>query len=83
MKLGSANLNIINLYLPANPRYNSYKPSIQQWNQLIEQHSNEVGETYSIININTLLTTAEDFVYNIEPSVIGSEKIANLIYLSR
>lgn len=82
VKLGNTNINILNLYLPANPRYNSYKPSIEQWNQLINKYSNKVGEMYSVVDIYSLLTSPEDFVYDIEPSNIASQKLANIIYLS-
>ena len=82
-KLGSVNVNIMNLYLPANPRYQSYKPSINQWNQLIEASSSNIGETYNVIDLYTLLTSPNDFVYDIEPSESASDKIAYLIYLTR
>ena len=82
-KLGSAKLNIINLYLPANPRYQSYKTQIDFWNELINKYSNGVGEMYNVIDLNSVLKSPNDFVYDIEPSELGSEKIANLIYLTR
>jgi hypothetical protein len=37
---------------------------------------------YNVINLYTLLTKPEDFVYDIEPSDIASEKIADVIYLT-
>lgn len=82
-KFSNAKLNILNLYLPANPRYQSYKSSIYQWNNLINQYSSKIGEMYNVINLDTLLTNANDFVYDIEPSITGSQKIANIIYLTR
>jgi|Laugresbdmm110sd_1035091.scaffolds.fasta_scaffold21326_2 lysophospholipase L1-like esterase len=82
-KLGSTKLNIMNLYLPANPRYQSYKKQIDWWNDLINKYSNEVGEMYNVIDLNSVLKSPNDFVYDIEPSELGSEKIANLIYLTR
>ena len=82
VKLGNTNINILNLYQPSNPRYNSYKQSIEQWNQLINKNSNKVGEMYNVVDVYSLLTTPNDFVYDIEPSNIASQKIANLIYLS-
>jgi lysophospholipase L1-like esterase len=82
-KFGSAKINVLNLYLPANPRYQSYKTSIDQWNQLIEEYSSKIGEIYNVINLDTLLTRPEDFVYDIEPSVSASQKIATAIYLTR
>ena len=82
-KLGSIKINIINLYLPTNPRYQSYKSSVDLWNKLINEHSSKIGEMYNVIDLHSLLTSSNDFVYNIEPSEIASEKIANIIYLTR
>jgi lysophospholipase L1-like esterase len=82
-KLGSTKLNIMNLYLPANPRYQSYKQIIDFWNNLINKYSNGVGEMYNVIDLNSVLKSPNDFVYDIEPSELASEKIANLIYLTR
>jgi hypothetical protein len=73
----------MNLYLPANPRYQSYKSSIDQWNSLINEYSSKIGAMYNVVDLNSLLTKPEDFVYDIEPSETASEKIAYLIYLSR
>ena len=81
-KFGTAKINIMNLYLPTNPRYQSYKPSVQQWNKLIQDNSSKIGEMYNVVTLDNLLTNSEDFVYDIEPSEIGSEKISNVIYLS-
>ena len=83
VKLSNVQINIMNLYLPANPRFQSYKKSIDQWNNLINKNSSNVGKMYNVIDINSLLTTSSDFVYDIEPSETGSEKIANIIYLTR
>jgi lysophospholipase L1-like esterase len=82
VKLGSAKINILNLYMPSNPRYQSYKSSIEQWNKLIKEYSSKIGEMYTVINLDTLLTSPKDFVYDIEPSEIASQKIANVIYLT-
>jgi lysophospholipase L1-like esterase len=82
-KFGSAKINVLNLYLPANPRYQSYKTSIDQWNQLIKEYSSKIGEMYNVIDLATLLTSPEDFIYDIEPSETASQKIAKAIYLTR
>lgn len=83
VKLSSAKINILNLYMPSNPRYQAYKSSIEQWNQLITEYSSKIGEMYNVISIDTLLTSPQDFVYDIEPSEVASEKIANVIYLTQ
>jgi len=82
-KLGSAKINICNLFIPSNPRYQSYKSSIGEWNKLIHDYSYKVGAMYNVINLDSLLTDPNDFVYDVEPSEIASQKIANLIYLTR
>jgi lysophospholipase L1-like esterase len=79
-RLGSVKINILNLYLPANPRYQSYTESIDQWNNLIKEYSFKIGEMYNVVDMYTLLTTPEDFIYDIEPSELASKKIANAIY---
>lgn len=83
VKLSSAKINLLTLYLPANPRYLGYKDSIIQWNQLINQNSSKVGQMYNVIDLYSLLTKPDDFVYDIEPSETASEKIANIIYFTR
>ena len=83
VKLGSTKINILNLYLPSNPRYESYNLIVDKWNKLLDENSNDVGNSYNIVDINSKLVGAEDFVYDIEPSEIGSVKIADAIYLTR
>jgi hypothetical protein len=80
-KFASAKINIMNLYLPANPRYQSYKDSVEEWNKLIEDNSSKIGEMYNIVDLYGMLNNLNDFIYDIEPSDTGSEKIANIIYL--
>ena len=83
VKFPNAKINIFNLYQPANPRYNSYKASIDQWNKLIQDNSGKIGLMYNVLDLHSLLNTPNDFVYDIEPSQEASKKIANLIYLTR
>jgi hypothetical protein len=79
-KFGSTKINILNLYLPANPRYQSYKSSVEEWNNLIKDNANTVGEMYNIVDLYSMMTNLNDFIYDIEPSELASEKIANIIY---
>jgi lysophospholipase L1-like esterase len=83
VKLGSTKINILNLYLPSNPRYESYNLIVDKWNKLLDENSNNVGNSYNIVDINSSLVSAADFVYDIEPSEIGSVKIADAIYLTQ
>jgi hypothetical protein len=80
-KLTNVNINVMNLYMPSNPRYQSYKSSIDKWNELIKLYSNKVGAMYNVIDLHALLKTPNDFVYDIEPSESASVKIAYIIYV--
>lgn len=79
-KLPSANLNILNLYLPANPKYKSYKTVVDMWNQLILSNATTIGLSYNVIDTNKLLVGPKYFVYGIEPSASASKTLAEVIY---
>jgi GDSL-like Lipase/Acylhydrolase family len=81
-KFPNAKINVLNLYLPANPQFQTYANSIALWNNLLQQNSTKIGQNYNIIDTNKLLVTPNDFVYDIEPSESASEKIATAIYLT-
>lgn len=78
-KLGSVQIYTLNLYFPSNSKYKSYESAIEKWNDLLVQHSDKVGEKYVVIDVNKVMTSASDFVYDIEPSEVGSTKIAETI----
>jgi lysophospholipase L1-like esterase len=82
VKLGSANIYVVNIYFPSNSKYKSYKLSIEKWNAMLSENSSVIGETYGIIDVNSVMTSAADFVYDIEPSELGSAKIAEKILIS-
>jgi len=73
----SADLYVLNLYTPANGHYTSYKPVINQWNQMLETNASVLG--YQVAKIDDLLVAEEDFVYSIEPSFKGGKKMASKI----
>ncbi len=77
-----AQLYVLNLYLPANPRYQSYAKQVDQWNQLILTASVAPDSSYTVVDLFSMLKEPNDFVYGIEPSATASEKIATTLYLS-
>lgn len=83
-KLGSVSIYLLNLYLPSNPRFHQppYPDKVSQWNNLLVQHSNDVGRTYQVVDIYSLLNSPTDFVADVEPSVSGAAKIAKAISLA-
>jgi len=72
-KLPSANILLVGLYYPIDTRFSIYKDFITKWN------SNIVGLGYPVIHLDILITNNDDIVSSIEPSPLGSKKIANAI----
>jgi lysophospholipase L1-like esterase len=75
-KYPNVKLTILNLYFPLNSRYKKYYNSIKMWNNTLEMNK-KIG--YKVLDTNKLMTSPKDFVYDIEPSEIGSQKIAEEI----
>ena len=76
-KLPNVKLVLLNVYYPPNKA--NYNSRIDKWNTNIElQYKNNDTNIY-ILNLANLLTEPSDFVFDIEPSSTGGEKIANKI----
>lgn len=76
-KLPNVKLVLLNVYYPPNKA--NYNSRIDKWNTNIElQYKNNDTNIY-ILNLANLLTEPSDFVFDIEPSNRGGEKIANKI----
>jgi len=71
------NIILLNIYYPTNNQFNKYHPYIYKWNQLLNENQGKYG--YQILGIDKVMTNKYDFIYNIEPSVIGGSKIADAI----
>jgi hypothetical protein len=57
--------------------FNSIHPLIKQWNQYLTDNSDKKG--YKIIKLDEIIVSHEDIIYDVEPSFIGGQKIANAI----
>jgi len=79
-RVPNANIFLLNIYLPSNSKFITFKPYITQWNNLIQTNKNKYN--YKIVDIYTLLNSPQDFINDYEPSVTGGNKIANAIYLA-
>lgn len=77
-RLPNANLYVLNLYMPANGHYTSYKPMIDQWNKLLDDNSSSLG--YKVLKTSNLLVAEEDFVYGVEPSFKGGKKMVSEMF---
>jgi hypothetical protein len=71
----TADLYVLNLYMPTGGHHTSYKPAIDQWNQLLDDNTTNLG--YSVLTTNDLLTSNEDFIYGVEPSFKGGQKLVS------
>lgn len=77
-RLPNANLYVLNLYMPANGHYISYKPMIDQWNKFLDDNISSIG--YKVLKTSDLLVAEEDFIYGIEPSFKGGKKLASKMF---
>ena len=76
-KLPNVKLVLLNIYYPSNKvNYNSL---IDKWNTKIDLEYESNNKNIYILDIASLLKEPSDFVFNIEPSSTGGEKIANKI----
>ena len=71
----TTDLYVLNLYMPAGGHHTSYKPAIDQWNQLLQDNASTLG--YSVLTTDDLLTASEDFIYGVEPSFNGGKKLVS------
>lgn len=72
-KYPKTKIYLLNLYYPTDVKYKKYKNIIKEWNEMI------YSLNYEILKLDETLTEPSDFTHGIEPSIIGSEKIAKLI----
>ena len=76
-KLPNVKLVLLNIYYPANT--SKYDSLIDKWNTNIDLEYESNNKNIYILNLANLLKEPSDFVFDIEPSIIGGEKIANKI----
>lgn len=76
-RVPNASLYLLNLYYPTDGHYKSYHKTIEQWNTLLQDNASNLD--YTLIDLSSLLVLEEDFVYGIEPSSKGGQKIVGSI----
>jgi lysophospholipase L1-like esterase len=77
-KMSKCRIIALDIYYPTSRPYLPYKDIISKWNDNIYPFLRE--NNIEILQISKLLTQTSDFVFDIEPSKEGGEKIANAIY---
>lgn len=76
-KLPNIKLVLLNIYYPTNiSKYNSL---IYKWNTNINLEYEYNDKNIYILDLANLLKESSDFVFDIEPSISGGEKITNKI----
>jgi hypothetical protein len=73
----SATIVALNLYYPLKTSFKVSHPLIKQWNQLLTDNS--IKYNFKIIKLDEIIVSDEDVVYDVEPSFIGGQKIADAI----
>ena len=69
---------LVDLYFPAEDTYSSYEPIIREWNRRMYEWAEK--KKWKVLKVSRLLTQPEDFVYGVEPSSTGAQKIAEAIW---
>lgn len=71
---------ILDIYYPNTNIYKQYHSLISEWNNMIYTFAdNPSNKITSVLKVSTILTQPKDFVFSIEPSSSGGEKIVNSI----
>jgi lysophospholipase L1-like esterase len=77
-KMNHANLILIDIYYPSNIKYSQHHPIIEKWNKMLEEFKNEKeNKIYDVLNSSKILTTTNDFTFDIEPSSLGGKKLVD------
>jgi lysophospholipase L1-like esterase len=77
-KMNNSKLILLDIYYPTNIKYSQHHPIIQKWNQKLEDFKNQNSSNiYDVLNSSKLLTSSNDFTFDIEPSSSGGKKLVN------
>jgi hypothetical protein len=76
-RMDKTKIVLINLYYPTDEKYEKYYSSIKRWNELVDAYAKD--NHLKVLDASTILFKEEDFTSEIEPSIIGGEKLANEI----
>ena len=74
----NAHVYLLNVYYPVNKPYDKIAKYVTRWNDTVKTMIGEKDRTI-LISIDEICTEEEDFTNDIEPSLIGGKKIADLI----
>lgn len=75
-------LYLLDIYYPNDEKYQIYYNIVSKWNQMLYTFASNNDNVSGVLQISNGLTTEDDFVHNIEPSLQGGYKIAEKIIQS-
>jgi hypothetical protein len=79
-RMNLSKIVLLDIYYPSEPYYKKYYGIINKWNKKIYDFaSNPQNKIYGVLKVSKILNNQNDFVFDIEPSATGGEKIVNLI----
>ena len=76
-RMNKTKIVLINLYYPTDEKYEKYYDSIKRWNELVDAYAED--NDLKVLDASAILAKEADFTSDIEPSIIGGEKLANEI----
>ena len=76
-RMNKTKIVLINLYYPTDEKYEKYYSSIKRWNELVDAYAED--NDLKVLDASAILAKEADFTSDIEPSIIGGEKLANEI----
>ena len=78
--MNKSKIILADIYYPTSNKYHSYLPIVQEWNnKLYNFINNNSDKNISLLRISDSVIEPSDFIYGIEPSKTGGEKIAHSI----
>jgi hypothetical protein len=76
-KMDKCRIVILDVYYPTSTYYLPYKDIIKEWNNKLYNYAEE--QKIDILQISDILTDSKDFIFDIEPSEIGGDKLVDAI----
>jgi len=79
-KMNKSKIILLDIYYPNSDKYLSYLPIIKEWNNKVYNFvNNNSNKNIRLLHISNSVTEPDDFIYEIEPSKTGGEKIVDCI----
>jgi len=79
-KMNKSNIVLLDIYYPHSIKLKPYIPILRTWNDHLEKYANDSSNKISdLLKISEINIDPADFVFDIEPSEMGGEKIANFV----